>query len=98
ELQALLDALPFGIAWLEPNRIVRRCSRAYEELLGFAHGEIIGHRAPLPESERAIWEMQESELRTGKRIVNYEGPRLRKDGSQFPALISANPLIRQNGS
>jgi PAS domain S-box-containing protein len=98
ELQALLDALPFGIAWMESNRIVRRCNRAYEQLLGFAPGEIIGHPAPLPESERPIWNTQESELRTGKRIVNYEGPRLRKDGSQFPALISANPLIRRNGS
>jgi PAS domain S-box-containing protein len=98
ELQALLDALPFGIAWMEPNRIIRRCNRAYELLLGFAPGEIIGRPAPLPESERLVWETQESELRAGQRIVNYEGPRLRKDGSQFPALISANPLIRRNGS
>jgi PAS domain S-box-containing protein len=30
--------------------------------------------------------------------VDYKGFRLRKDGSQFPALISANPLFRRAGS
>jgi PAS domain S-box-containing protein len=98
EWKLLLDAAPFGVAWMGPGRIVHRCNRTYEQMLGFSPGEIIGHAAPLPESEKPIWETQEARLRTGHRIADHEGPRLRKDGSQFPALISANPILRRDGS
>jgi PAS domain S-box-containing protein len=98
ECKALFDAAPFGLAWMGPDRIVLRCNLAYEQMLGFAPGEVIGHPAPLPESERKTWETQEFGLRKGIRIVDYEGLRLRKDGSEFAALITANPRFREDGS
>jgi PAS domain S-box-containing protein len=98
ECKTILDAVPFGITLMGPGRIVLQCNPTYEQMLGFAPGELIGHPAPLPESEKTMWEAQELGLRAGCRIVDYKASRLRKDGSQFPALISANPLIGRDGS
>jgi PAS domain S-box-containing protein len=100
EHKALLDAAPFGIALLEPGqeRIVRSCNRAYEEMLGFEPGEIIGQPAPLPENERETWNLQERGLRAGQRIENYETRRIRRDGSEFYATIFARPLLGEEGT
>ena len=96
ENETILDGAPFGIALFEPDRIVRRCNRGYERMLGFEPGELRGHPAPLPESEQEAWKVQEKQLRAGQRIVDYEAPRRRKDGSEFSATISATPLFDEN--
>jgi PAS domain S-box-containing protein len=93
ENEMILDGAPVGIALLGPDRIVRRCNRAYEEMLGFERGELIGRAAPLPDSEKETWKIQEEQLRAGQRIVDYEAPRCRKDGSEFSATITATPLF-----
>ncbi len=82
--RTIFDAVPFGIVQFGPDRLVRRCSVAYEKMLGMEPGEVVGNRAPLPESARAKWEQQEELLRQGKSIVDYEAVRARKDGSLFP--------------
>ncbi len=96
EYKTILDACPFGIALFDPGRIVRRCNPAYERMLGYDPGEIIGQAAPIPESEEEIWRLQEEQLRDGRGFVNYEAPRIRKDGSLFPATVSATPLFNQD--
>ncbi|WP_051978794.1 sigma 54-interacting transcriptional regulator [Edaphobacter aggregans] len=96
ENETILDGAPFGIALFGPDRIVRRCNRGYERMLGFEPGELTGHPAPLPESEKEAWKVQEKQLRAGQRIVDYEAPRRRKDGSEFSATISATPLFDEN--
>ena len=100
EHRALLDAAPFGIALFEPGqeRIVRSCNRAYEEMLGFEPGEIIGQPAPVPENERETWNLQEQGLRGGQRIESYETRRVRRDGSEFYATIYARPLLEEDGT
>ena len=98
EDKTILDAAPFGIALLGPNRVVRRCNPAYERMLGFEPCELVGQSAPLPERERETWTHQERQLRAGKRFVNYEAPRVRKDGSEFSATISMTPLIGKDGN
>ena len=98
EYKALLDAAPFGIALLAPGRILQRCNRAYEKMLGVGTGELIGRRVPLPESEKETWERQEERLRAGEQIVDYKAIRLRNDGSEFAATISAMPLNAEGGS
>jgi PAS domain S-box-containing protein len=65
-------------------------------MLGFEPGELLGKPAPLPESEKEAWKLQEQHLCAGKRIVDYEAPRRRKDGSEFSATISATPLFDEN--
>lgn len=98
EYKTILDAAPFGIALLETNRVVRRSNPAYERMIGFEPGELVGQSAPLPESEKETWKLQEEELRSGKRVENYETRRIRKDGSEFSATISVTPVMDSYGS
>jgi PAS domain S-box-containing protein len=97
ENETILDGAPFGIALFGPDRIVRRCNHGYERMLGFEPGELTGQPAPLPESEKEAWKVQEKQLRAGQKIVDYEAPRRRKDGSEFSATISATPLFDETG-
>lgn len=98
EYKAIFDALPFAIALFEPGRIVRRCNPTYETMLGWKAEELIGNPAPLPEREREIWRAQEEGLRLGRPFFDYEGTRLRSDGSEFPASISVVPLFGEDKS
>jgi PAS domain-containing protein len=61
ENEMLLEGGPVGIALLGPDRIVRRCNRAYEEMLGFECGDLIGCVAPLPDTEKETWKIQEEQ-------------------------------------
>jgi PAS domain-containing protein len=97
ECKAFFNLVPFGTASMEPGRIISSCNLAYMQMLGVAPGEIIGYLAPLPESEKERWEAQESGLRAGHPIADYEGPRQRKDESQFPATIFASPTFDEHG-
>jgi PAS domain-containing protein len=42
--------------------------------------------------------VQEEDLRAGRPFFDYEGSRLRKGGSEFPASISAIPLFGEDGA
>ncbi|WP_158822480.1 sigma 54-interacting transcriptional regulator [Granulicella sp. S156] len=95
EYKTIFDALPFAIALFRPGRVVRRCNPAYEALTGWKAEELIGKIAALPESEIRTWREQEEGLRAGRPFFDYEGPRLRRDGSEFPASISAIPLFEE---
>jgi transcriptional regulator with GAF, ATPase, and Fis domain len=97
EKETILDGAPFGIALLGPDRMVRHCNRGYESMLRFDRGELDGTRAPLPEREEPIWKAQEEQLRAGQRIIDYQGPRIRKDRSEFSASIFATPLFDDLG-
>jgi PAS domain S-box-containing protein len=98
EYRSILEGVPVGIALFEADRIVRRCNPAYENMLGFKPGEIIGRVAPIPEREKGIWETQEKQLRAGGRLADYETTRVRKDGSEFSATITATPIFDSDGN
>lgn len=97
EYQSIFDQAPFGIALLGPDRLILRCNPAYEKMVGFAPGEAVGKTAPLPEIEKQTWQAQEKALRRGEKLADYEAWRVRMDGSQFCATISATPLFDENG-
>jgi PAS domain S-box-containing protein len=92
EYKTILDAAPFGIVLLGPDRIVQRCNPEYERIIGYSPGELQGQQAPLPEEQRAAWGILEGTLRAGNPVLDYETERLRRDGSQFSATIWMTPL------
>jgi PAS domain S-box-containing protein len=92
EYKTILDAAPFGIALLGPNRIVQHCNPEYEKMIGYGTGELTGRHAPLPEDQQEIWKKHEDNLRAGHQVVDYEALRLRRDGSLFSATIWITPL------
>ena len=92
EYKTILEAAPFGIALFSQGRIVQRCSPAYERMMGYGPGELLGQSAPLPEEQQDAWKALEDMLRAGQSIIDYQVPRLRRDGSRFSATIWLTPL------
>jgi PAS domain-containing protein len=85
QYKTILDALSLAVALFKPGRVIQVCNRAYETMLKCKPGELVGKTAPLPGREKETWKAQEDGLWAGKSIIDYEGPRLRLDGSEFPA-------------
>ena len=89
ELRAIFDAAQIGIAVLREHRIVR-CNPRFEELLGYASGELAGQsiRAVYPtEDEFAAMASIYESMKDGCSH-RREQRLLRRDGSLFWARIS----------
>jgi len=98
EYKTILEAAPFGIVLMGPDRIVQRSNPAYESMLGYGPGELFGKRAPLPEEQQEAWRHLEAALRRGDVISDHETPRVRRDGSEFSATIWMTPLQDGRGA
>ncbi|WP_260706576.1 sigma 54-interacting transcriptional regulator [Edaphobacter flagellatus] len=92
EYRVILEAAPFGVVLFGPGRIIQRCNPAYERMVRYSSGELLGRVAPLPEDEWETWNEIEKMARVGKPIDEYETVRLRRDGSRFSATIWVIPL------
>jgi PAS domain S-box-containing protein len=84
----LIDALPLGLALLEPTGAIRLANRAAEALLGYGAGELTGRAlAELyepAEREDGAPERALAAARADGRVED-EGARLRRDGSTVRA-------------
>jgi PAS domain S-box-containing protein len=98
ELNAILENAPVGIALLGIDRTVRYCNSAFLEIYGWEHEEMIGSQLPIPKHQQEKWEALLQGLRTGKKFLNVETVRVRKDGSEFYAKISGAPVFDRAGS
>lgn len=103
ELEAIFEAAAYGIV-LVRDRIVQRCNRRFEDLLGYGPGELLG------QSTR-IWYVSEEDYRgigleayehlAAGRVHRREQRCLRKDGGVFWGEISGrafDPARPQAGS
>jgi PAS domain S-box-containing protein len=97
ELHALVHMSPLGIIALDLDRKVRTWNNAAETILGWTASEIIGHRLPIPDSAQPQWAEMEKTLHLGESFTNVEAKRVRKDGAEFDAQISAAPLHNRQG-
>ena len=96
ELEAILNSATTGIV-LVKDRVIMRCNRRLEEILGYAPGEMTGQTT-------RIWYPDEEAYETGGRTVYEQLARgethrreqqlVRRDGSLFWARISAQYLDR----
>jgi len=81
--RVVLDTLPVGVAFLA-NRVIMRCNRRLEEMLGYAPGELSGQSSRVLYPTQAIWEeagRRYSVLRGGQ-VQEGEMRLVRKDGSR----------------
>jgi PAS domain S-box-containing protein len=98
ELRAILDSAPVGIALLGVDRTVRYCNSALLEIYGWEREEIIGSRLPIPKHQQEKWESLLHGLRVGRKFLNVETVRVRKDGTEFYARISGSPVFDESGN
>lgn len=97
QLEGIFRASPVGILSFGLDRTVNACNDMAEKILGWRAGEILGKKLPVPESAQSQWLGLQQILNRGEVFVNVESRRLRKDGSEFDALISGAPLRDANG-
>ncbi len=94
ELQTIIDAAPVGVVKIK-NRIIERSNYRADELLGYHHGEMLGHQT------RIWYGDDETFLRVGTDVMVQmskhepyvrEAQWVRKDGSLLWARISARAI------
>jgi PAS domain S-box-containing protein len=94
EKQALLDNAVVGITHVR-NRVILSCNRRFEEMLGYAEGELIGKTTEIIFPSRRIFEeVGVAAYATMGRGEHYSGEHelKRKDSSLFWGLITGRPL------
>src|SRR5438874_10892561 len=97
ELQTILDASPVGIVLFGRDQTVQRCNPAFERLVGWKAGEIVGRRIPLPESIEKRWASLLAQLIRGGGSSGLEIRIMRKDGSEFDAALACAPFTDERG-
>jgi PAS domain S-box-containing protein len=97
ELRAILDSAPVGIALVGVDRTVRYCNLAFLDIYGWEHEDIIGSRLPIPRHQYEKWESLLHGLQVGRKFLNVETVRVRKDGTEFYARISGSPVFDNTG-
>jgi PAS domain S-box-containing protein len=83
EQQAILDNAVAGIAFLQ-NRIVHRCNGSFEEMFGYAHGELVGRSVRLLYGSDEDFESrgrQAKEAISANGVYTADFSLVRKDGS-----------------
>lgn len=85
EQELIFNNAAVGMVFVR-NRIVRRCNRKFEEIFGYAEGELVGNSTlvfyPTVRDYDEHWEHTYDPLRHGETVRGEERVR-RKDGSLF---------------
>ena len=102
EQQLMLDGVTdYAVLRLDKNGIVKTWHRGAQNLQGYLADEIIGRHVSLfyTEEDRKSG-LADRELRTAEDTgrFEYEGWRVRKDGSRFPANVVLTALRSPDGS
>ncbi len=94
ELSTILDTATVGIAYSR-NRMLLRCNRKLEELLGYAPGELVGRSsAMLYPSDDAFERFDAAAFPVIERGGTYEAevPHRRRDGSRIVCHVSGRAI------
>jgi two-component system CheB/CheR fusion protein len=105
-LETLLELVPVGILIMDDKRSGQiRINRFGADLLGESRGEgvlrsntsnlrLFAGDREIPRQEQPL----QVTARTGEPVSSFDGEVLRADGSRFAALISATPLLNDDGT
>ena len=97
ELETILDASPVGMVLFHRDGTVQRCNAAFERLLGWTAGEIVGRAIPLRDKIEEWSEMLATHLGSGRGFSGLEIRVARKDGSEFDAAVACAALTDERG-
>src|SRR5574340_1414971 len=91
KFRSLYDTSPDLMRAISPDGIITDCNDAYAINLGYAKQEVIGMSIFDHTAEKSIDSMRQTfdSWKSGLRITNKEVWMKRKDGTIFPALLSA---------
>jgi len=95
---AIIDASPFAIICLDPDRMVMLWNRAAEAVFGYAAGETVGQPYKLvPSGGEAEFERIFQAARNGETLRDMEVMRQRKDGALRRIRFSGAPVSDAGG-
>lgn len=97
ELETILDASPIGMVLFHQDGTVQRCNAAFERLLGWTSGEIVGRRIPLRDRIEGWSSTLATHLGSGQGFSGLEIPIARRDGSEFDAAVACAALTDERG-
>ncbi len=82
--RVVLDTLPVGVAFLA-DRVIVRCNRRLEEMLGYGPGELTGQSSRVLYPTEALWleAGERYKLLRGGEVLEGEFKLRRKDGAQL---------------
>ncbi len=104
QFRALLEAVPDAIVMMAPPDRITYVNRSAEELFGFSRMELLGRSADVLVAQRFRAEDRErrrkylDEPSRMTRDMRWEQVCVRKDGSEFTAEASVNPLETVEGT
>ncbi|NPV04146.1 MAG: PAS domain S-box protein [Syntrophaceae bacterium] len=93
----MADLLPVGIYEADFGGTFTYANAKAMQLFGYGEDEVrqgIHFLRVIAPEEREVAVMRSQGVRQGKDVINAEYTFLRKDGSRFPGLLLARPLVR----
>jgi two-component system sensor histidine kinase/response regulator len=98
-LVSVVESSPDAIIGLTADFRISSLNPAAERMFGYSEAEAIGQSRKLLVPPSRINETEEISalLNRGETVRNFETVRLRKDGSEFPILLSLAPIKRPDG-
>jgi len=99
EEKLVFDTLPVGVAFFS-ERVILRCNRRLEQMLGYEPGELIGRSSRVLYPSEALWNEagERYKLLSGGQVLEGEFKLQRKDGSELwchSVGRSMNPVAPQ---
>lgn len=100
EMDDLYQHAPCGYHSLDAQGIFQRINETELQMLGYQRDEVIGKlnfRTLLTPENQSIFDTNFPQLLAGKTFTDVALELIRKDGSHFPALVSASALFDASG-
>jgi PAS domain S-box-containing protein len=94
ELEDFFENATIGLQWLSADGTILKANRAKMELLGYSHGQYVGHNITEFHVDRPVADDFLARLRAGEDVVNFEARLWCKDGSIKHVLRTSSVLWR----
>lgn len=100
KFKLIADKASYGVSLASPDGKLTYANESFAKMHGYTRGELIGtyYSALFPKEERAVIKQICDKLARPQGNIHLEVRRLRKDGTTFPAMLSATVIRDDKGS